>query len=740
LDSVAWLYVAAIYGGACAVARRSGLDFPWRIAALFYSIVLIFLWPSLTGDVVNLPLDFLNIVPPWAQVARDHHVMNPEMNDLVLQIVPWAQQVRESWKSLHIPLWNASAASGYPLLANAQSSAFSIFRILALPFSLGRSFAVEAALKILLALTFTYLFCRRRDYAELPGAVGAICFGFSTFMMIWLHFPMGGAAAFLPAVIYCADVVIDRATFAKIVFMAVVVAAMIFCGHPETVLHVFLFTTLYIVWIVFVERRFATAHDAVRHSAALGTAVVLGVLLSAPLLMPFGEAVTKSYRYLRMKSEPEVVSRFVGRGALALLVQPALVARQSIPSPAETTSGFAGILGAGATIALLLKDAGSRRWRTREMLFVALTILLAGVMLDWPVFRLITPLLRSSSLGRIRLLLCFLLAVQTAALIDLAARRIDGTYLTGILSATLLLFLAFKSLPNATLRGLIPSGLVIVVAALVPAGAKLRYGVMMILVVAVIAELWSVSRDWLPNLRSSAMYPPTPLISKLVELKNAQRGAPMRIVATGGILFPNTSAMFGLQDIRAHDPMAPARYLQILFDVAGYDVGRYYGRWRNVDTPLLDFLNVKYVVVAPGVDLPDRARYRRVYDGPDGRIFQNAHVLPRFFSVQRGTSVGIVAAESDRYHLQINAATPSLVASSIPAWPGWKVVSAGRSLDTVAINDAFLGFNVPAGRSDVSVSYSPLMFWVGAWIAVATLIGICAAGHSLRPSDRRHHS
>jgi hypothetical protein len=725
LDSVAWLYVAAIYAGACAVARRSGLDFPWRIAALFYSTVLIFLWPSLTGDAVNLPVDFLNIVPPWAQVARDHHAMNPEMNDLVLQIVPWAHQVRESWKSLHIPLWNASAASGYPLLANAQSSALSVFRILALPFSLGRSFAVEAALKILLALTFTYLFCRRRGYAELPSAAGAICFGFSTFMMIWLHFPMGSAAAFLPAVVYCADVVIDGATFAKIVFMALVVASMIFCGHPEAVLHVFLFTTLYVAWIVFVERRYATSRDATRHSAALGIAVLLGVLLSAPLLMPFAEAVTKSYRYLRMKSEPEVVNRFVGRSALALLVQPALVARQSIPSPAETTSGFAGILGMGATIALLVTAARSRRWRTREMLFVALTILFAGITLDWPVFRLITPLLRSSSLGRIRLLLCFLLAVQTAALIDLAAHRDDGAYLFGILSATLLLLVASRSSPDAMLRGLEASALVIVVAAAVPVSGKLRYGAMIILVAAVITELWSVSRDWLPNLPSSAMYPPTPLISKLVELKSAQHGAPMRIVATEGILFPNTSAIFGLQDIRAHDPMAPARYLQILFEAAGYDVGRYYGRWRNVDTPLLDFLNVKYVVVAPGVDLPDRARYRRVYDGPDGRIFQNAHVLPRFFSVQRGATVGIVAAESDRYHLQINASTPSLVASSIPAWPGWKVASRGRSLDTVPINAAFLGFNVPAGRSDVDVWYSPAMFWGGVWTSIATLVGIC---------------
>ena len=47
----------------------------------------------------------------------------------VMQIVPWAAQVRDLWRSFHIPLWNDLAGAGYPLLANGQSSAFSFIRV-----------------------------------------------------------------------------------------------------------------------------------------------------------------------------------------------------------------------------------------------------------------------------------------------------------------------------------------------------------------------------------------------------------------------------------------------------------------------------------------------------------------------------------------------------------------------------------------------------------------------------------
>ena len=165
-----WLLVAVVYAIAIFIARRLRADFPWRIGALYYALVLVYLFRPMTGPYVDLPVDILTQFPPWWGAVHHAHVANWELNDLVMQIIPWAHQVREALLSGHLPLWNALSGSGYPLLASAQSSALSPLRILTLPLPLGYAFTAEAALKMLIAASFMYGFCRRR-WRELPSAV-----------------------------------------------------------------------------------------------------------------------------------------------------------------------------------------------------------------------------------------------------------------------------------------------------------------------------------------------------------------------------------------------------------------------------------------------------------------------------------------------------------------------------------------------------------------------------------------
>ena len=214
--NLTFLYVAAVYALAVWLARRAGVvELRWRIAAFFYLLVLIFLWRPMTGTWVNLPVDILGILPPWSGWLPKQRIANVEMNDIVMQIVPWAHQAREAWKSLTLPLWNSQAGCGYPLLANGQSSAFSLIRLLALPLPLGYAFTAEAAWKILIALTFTFLYCRRRGWGELPSAIGAISFGWCTFVQTWLHFPLVTVAVWIPAAFYTTDLLLEKVTWPR---------------------------------------------------------------------------------------------------------------------------------------------------------------------------------------------------------------------------------------------------------------------------------------------------------------------------------------------------------------------------------------------------------------------------------------------------------------------------------------------------------------------------------------------
>ena len=784
--NASWLLVAVVYGAAVWLARRGGIDLPRRVAFFFYLLVLLFLFDALTSDVINLPLDFLRTLPPWSYLTRNHTSWNGDMNDLVLQIVPWAHQARESWRALEAPIWNHLSAAGYPLLANGQSAAFSPLRLLALPLPLGHAFAAEAAMKLLIALTFTYLFCRRRGYGELPSAVGAISFAFSSFVVIWLHFPMATAAVYLPAALYMVDLIAERATFGRVTFAAFLWAAVLFAGHPETAAHTFFISLLYVIWLVAVERR-----AKARLFLPLGGALTLAALLAAPFLLSFTEVMTKSKRYHELQNSPPPGWYFSDWPSFIATIQPRFFGDIPFEKPwgtavsAESITGFSGALAMGAWLMMAIHVIRTRRWRSAELFFLIVALLVFGALFDWPLFGdLFTSVFHLAANTRLRLVFCFMTALLVAGSLEAVAR--DRTsYLLGILaSAALLAFLLFSTtFPDAwdrdsAVMALLPSVLVLALATIVPFAGRHRQIAMSIVAVATLNELWTVGRDWMPNVRGALLYPKTPLLDRLIELRDQQpRNAPFRIVGTGPALFPNLSAMYGLEDVRAHDPMAGGRYVGVLRVLTGYDPEDYFARWENFETKVLDYLNVKYIVATRHGSLGDPQRFVPVYQGRDGQIFENTSVLPRIFPVRniilefrdeafaRGlqkhddwsqtalldrlpvendamrtdllaprplgspeATATIVSATPRRFVVRVNAPRYSLIGSSIPWWPGWKARTTDRALQPLQINATFLGFVVPPGKHEVEVYYSPTSFWTGVWLALATVATLLAVG------------
>src|SRR5438128_2602342 len=157
-------------------------------------------------------------------------------------------------------------------------------RCLALPLPLGQSFTAEAAMKILIAMSFMYAFCRRR-WSELPSAFGAICFGYCTFVQTWLHFPLVTVGAFLPAAFLTLDLLIERVTWPRFVATIAVWSVMLFGGHPETVAHIFFLVGLYLIFVL-VQRAVT-----LRQVGIFIAAVALAAIIASPFLAPFAEAL-----------------------------------------------------------------------------------------------------------------------------------------------------------------------------------------------------------------------------------------------------------------------------------------------------------------------------------------------------------------------------------------------------------------------------------------------------------------
>lgn len=780
-----WLYTGFVYAAAVALARRCGVPIPRRVALFFYSLAVLFLYLPMTHGYASFPVDFVKTLPPWTLVTRDNTSLNAQMNDLALQIVPWAHQVREGWKALSPPLWNERAACGYPLLASAQSSALAPLRLLGLPLSLSHAITFEAGMKILIALTFMYLWCRRRGYSEIASSAGAVAFGFSTFIVVWLHFPLVSTACFVPAIFYVVDLLAERVTATRFAAGAVIWAFMLFGGHPETVSHAFFLALLYIAWIVGVERT-VTGRDLVRRFLpALVGAIAVAGLLAAPMLAPFAESVTKSKRFHELASawkSSEVP--FSDLASSMLLITPnffgEIPGELRGPAHAESVSGFAGTLGIVAWFAVAIHVVRTRRWRSREAFFVLATIVVLGIVLSWPgVSDAFHTIFRLAANARMRLGITLFLAILTAAAVDLLRR--DRTALLAGLAcgALLLLFAVLRPHANDYFRdnavlGLLPGVLVI---AIVTAAAVLRRFELatLLLLAAVTAELFAVGRSWNPAVDEKWMYPKTPLLEALDGLKAATpANQPFRIVGAGATFFPNLAAIYGFEDVRAHDPMANGRYIGLLRLITNYDSSNYFATWGDWDKSFLDYLNVRYVLSTPNGELPPH--YRVVYDGFDGKIFENTHVLPRFYAVRNviidfvsdsfvrhlredddwantalldrldleneqmradfftprppGSPLAvatIVSAKPTDYRLHVRAPRYSLVVSSIPYWPGWKVLRNGARVEPIRVNGGFLGFAVAPGELDVRVWYDPWTFRLGWIVALVTALGLVIA-------------
>lgn len=797
--NLTFAYVGLLYAAFVWTAKRLGAALPGRVALLFYLLVLVFLYKPMTQELVNVPADYLFRLYPWHGVEAVNRAQNPEINDVILQMVPWAHQVREAWRAGELPVWNNFAGGGYPLAANGQSAAFSILRLLAFPLNLGNSFTCEAALKLLAALTFAYLYMKRRASSELASLVTAVSYGFSTFLIVWLHFPHASVAAFLPALFYAIDLVLERVTYRRFLLTATVFTILLLNGHPESAAHVVFVAILYVLF------RAATMAGQKRLPPLLTllAAGVTSLLLSQMFLLHFLKTVDTTqriqklaeYDYANFGIDWRLFVNFFAVDFYGLEKDKTIWG----PGIAETVSGYAGVLGVAGWFALLIDLVRRRQWRTTRTFYALATPLVVLIAVGWPVigeaFHKL-PLFSLAANARLRLAVCWLVAVMAGMLIDLAVRdKQRYTALAGVIAGFVLLLLPFAlhEFPKPAARELaiasvVPGLFVLAFATRAIFQKRSRPGLAGLLLLAAIGvELFRFGLSWNPVVPAERVFPVTPAIAMLQHFQDEpSRGevVPFRIAGFTSTLFPNSSAVYGLEDIRAHDPMANGRVLGVMRVVSGYTSADYFAMIRNFDSSLWDFLNVRYVISAPAEPI-QAAGFEEVYSGDDARIYRNLEAMPRFFAarnvfnvfedearmklIERNddwansvyvkwlptkhlsdpavkgdlfrprpltapvAKIAIRKTSGSRFLLDVDAPRWSLIVTSQPDLVGWKITRNGsENLDRVPVNEAFFGFLVPPGRSTIDVAYRPRSFYQGFYLALATALLLVAWGVLLR--------
>ncbi|HVT17473.1 MAG TPA: hypothetical protein VHQ90_14990 [Thermoanaerobaculia bacterium] len=287
LDVLPGLYFLLLAGVLAAVLGRWYDALPRWALLVFLGLPLALFFRALFCGGVQLPLEVLRMHIPFRELPPEgtHSVFL--QRDLVHQIAPWALEVKRALRAGRWPLWNRYVGAGMPLMADPQAQAFQPLVLAVYPLTLWSGWAVTGALKVWLALVFTFLLLRRQGLAEAAALGGAVAYGLGNFLLLWLGWPMANGAALLPVALYAVvrcDVAGGRRDW---LLLTLTLAALLLAGHPEIMAYVIGFAGLFLLDRARCRERGRGGLIA-RGALALGIATALAspVLLLARAYLP----------------------------------------------------------------------------------------------------------------------------------------------------------------------------------------------------------------------------------------------------------------------------------------------------------------------------------------------------------------------------------------------------------------------------------------------------------------------
>jgi hypothetical protein len=770
------LRLLAVYFATAAVslwlAHRYVSAIRFRVALLLALGPFLLVGKALVTAGVYAPIDIAYQAPPLGPLAArfgTRVTQNPALGDVVYQEIPWRKAVREAAKHGRLPLWNRFVLSGEPLLAVQQPAVFHPTTWLGFLLPLAQAWTFEMAWHFFLALLSAYLFLRDLRCGQISALFGAVGWAFCDYLVFFAGYPLTPAAAPFPLLLLGLRRLVTQANTRAAGLTVVALLLILTSGHPETLLHCVAAAGIYFLF----ELGFAAKGGRLRPFSLSLLAGVLTLGLCAVLLLPLLEALphtaehfnrTNIYAHAR-RSMPVVGS-----------------VRRAVPNVMPFYYGFSG---KGMVIegyheptayagALLLPFAAlgllSRRRERWPILIIGLLGIAVGARLRGVMDVLCA--LPGFDIG-INERMIFLGAFATAALAALGMERLreeGGARLLAGVTAVLLALIAFlysHAQPHVPLLQMPPGyfswriaveALPLILCAglfLALRGRRLETPCMVAAVVLLLAQRGLEEGDFYPTIPNRAFYPP------LKSLEPIPRNAPWRMTAVGFTFIPNIAALYEVEDVRGYEAMT-FRPLSDTFSLWCVPQAVWYNRVDDPTRPFLSFLNVRYVLTPPGH--PPPPDWKSLYKGEEGQLIENPRVLPRAFvprflryatpmgddvavmqgirdfalegvpegSAPAGTppggphpngeaSVEIVSYEPQRMELRAAAVKTALVATSVTAWPGWKLAIDGAPAPLVRYNHAFLAFRVPPGDHTAVLRYMPDSFVWGSVISLLTL-------------------
>jgi hypothetical protein len=647
--------------------------------------------------------------------------------DLRYDHYPVAAFVAESFERGELPLWDPYTYCGRPLYANIQAQVFypPMIVVALLSNAFGGDHLLyllewQLILHVFLGGVFCFLLLRRLEVSPPAALAGATVYQLGSFFASQAqHLGAIDAAGWLPFTWLCVAHLREKITVRWTALLAAGFALTILAGLPS--ISAVVFTSAGLLALAFAAFRLAPWKLP---AAVIGSAVC-SLPLAAVQLLPTMELTWNSVARYR--------DAWLGSGgglplqSLVSLVIPnyyGIFDLATYSLPYDPT--FLYLYGSNAGLALCL--AAAVRPRRRETLLFAVFTLVCAVWM----------------LG-------------------------DSTPIGATLFSLLPGFLQIGLHPEFALGAFALSFAVL--AGLGCEQFVRKPALAYALVALIAADLLAVSSgrpmNAFPTAREPGVTPnhfdgSVELMSGMRKLVGSQT-PPWRIDTAGDSLsWAMAAPVTKVPTANGNDPFAPARLIQArLAFCNGERWGRYY-EVSNLASPILDLMNVRYVLSHKPLDsvAVDQAGFLHTGSLPGHEVYENPQALPRFFLVSRirkaagleqaaawlrspdfspkdeaiaegavefpsigddakNGNVTVKHYSARRVELEVTSPSPAFLVASETHYPGWRAFLDGQPTHLFVTNVAFRGLPIPEGKHAVVLEFKPAIVGRSAGLSAA---------------------
>jgi len=463
--------------------------------------------------------------------------------------IPFQLYAQKEMAKLQLPLWNPCFGCGFPTLGELQYCTFSPFRGIfqaANPYLYNLGIAVKG----MIAALSMFVLCRLFSFSTASSAFGAIAYGLCPFILRELELP--NEVQMFPLLAVAFIYLGNGKSFIKTALLGVCSAIALASMHPEF----FFLASLNSLLIMMAARQFSKSENPVLVGKNIILAGVIGVCLSAPLLIPFIELVSNadSYKF----HEFQIQKNFV----------PTLLAGLITPV-SKGGSAFLGVVSMAAALFALAFGKGKNLGLAAVALILGTWCCLPEPLEKIQFFSLIPPRYLHAPL----LMSLTLLAAQGVDLLVEGLRNRQRNGLLCFASMSIILAAAPFLLLNAHV--VLPGFDGTLAPPEVAKSETIKGAISIALVLAVVTAAYFLK---LPK-NAFALLPICLLAANLLSLGDSSRTALAptfgftyretgaiddlrksgeRMTASSQFFFyPNISLAYGLRDFRAHGPLIP---------------------------------------------------------------------------------------------------------------------------------------------------------------------------------------